>query len=159
MVCSLDNYHIEVLGAQLERLPYLLVYSAYVKRFKRKMDVDAIMVGARSRPRNGTGIAELSPHVDDSCTSSTSLQRLLSTSQTNNASLRAVQCPIVAASKPVACRKPPLSPTTRPITMDAPQQGSLSWRLSSHPITLLCFLGFRLCKHSTSLFPCPPSNH
>ena len=30
--------------------------------------------------------------------------------------------------------------------MDAPQQGSLSWRLSSHPITLLCFLGFRLCK-------------
>lgn len=22
--------------------------------------------------------------------------------------------------------------------------GSLSWRLSSHPITLLCFLGFRI---------------
>jgi hypothetical protein len=34
--------------------------------------------------------------------------------------------------------------------MDPPPQGSLSWRLSSHPITLLCFLGFRLCK------PCLP---
>lgn len=32
-------------------------------------------------------------------------------------------------------------------TMDAAQQpaGSLSWRLSSHPITLLTFLGFRIC--------------
>lgn len=39
--------------------------------------------------------------------------------------------------------------------MDAPQQGSLSWRLSSHPITLLCFLGFRLCKLSLPS-PCPP---
>lgn len=32
--------------------------------------------------------------------------------------------------------------------MDAaaqPQQGALSWRLSSHPITLLTFLGFRIC--------------
>jgi hypothetical protein len=26
------------------------------------------------------------------------------------------------------------------------QGGSLSWRLSSHPITLLFFLGFRICK-------------
>lgn len=25
-----------------------------------------------------------------------------------------------------------------------PQAGSLSWRLSSHPITLLTFLGFRI---------------
>jgi len=25
-----------------------------------------------------------------------------------------------------------------------PQQGDLNWRLSSHPITLLCFLGFRI---------------
>jgi len=25
-----------------------------------------------------------------------------------------------------------------------PQEGQLSWRLSSHPITLLCFLGFRI---------------
>lgn len=25
-----------------------------------------------------------------------------------------------------------------------PQQGDLNWRLSSHPITLLCFLGFRV---------------
>lgn len=24
-----------------------------------------------------------------------------------------------------------------------PQQGDLNWRLSAHPITLLCFLGFR----------------
>jgi hypothetical protein len=34
-------------------------------------------------------------------------------------------------------------------TMDANQNapaGSLSWRLSSHPITLLCFLTFRICK-------------
>ncbi|KAH0283418.1 DUF846-domain-containing protein [Aureobasidium namibiae CBS 147.97] len=36
--------------------------------------------------------------------------------------------------------------------MDAPQQGSLSWRLSSHPITLLCFLGFRLSSLLTYLF-------
>ena len=41
--------------------------------------------------------------------------------------------------------------------MDAPQQGSLSWRLSSHPITLLCFLGFRLCKPSSSLPLSPPT--
>ena len=26
-----------------------------------------------------------------------------------------------------------------------PQAGSLSWRLSSHPMTLLCFLAFRTC--------------
>lgn len=26
-----------------------------------------------------------------------------------------------------------------------PQAGSLSWRLSSHPMTLLCFLSFRIC--------------
>ncbi|MCJ1291367.1 Golgi apparatus membrane protein tvp23 [Xylographa carneopallida] len=26
-----------------------------------------------------------------------------------------------------------------------PRQGDLSWRLSSHPVTLLCFLGFRIC--------------
>ena len=25
-----------------------------------------------------------------------------------------------------------------------PQQGDLNWRLSSHPITLLCFLAFRV---------------
>lgn len=30
--------------------------------------------------------------------------------------------------------------------MDNPEPGSLSWRLSSHPITLLFFLGFRICK-------------
>jgi len=28
--------------------------------------------------------------------------------------------------------------------MPEAQQGDLSWRLSSHPITLLCFLGFRI---------------
>jgi len=27
-----------------------------------------------------------------------------------------------------------------------PRQGDLSWRLSSHPITLLFFLGFRICE-------------
>ncbi|THX36596.1 hypothetical protein D6D10_06539 [Aureobasidium pullulans] len=37
--------------------------------------------------------------------------------------------------------------------MDNPQQGSLSWRLSSHPITLLCFLGFRIGKHPHSNNP------
>lgn len=25
-----------------------------------------------------------------------------------------------------------------------PQQGDLNWRLSAHPITLMCFLGFRI---------------
>lgn len=34
-----------------------------------------------------------------------------------------------------------------PPIMDQPTRpGDLSWRLSSHPITLLCFLGFRTCK-------------
>jgi len=33
-----------------------------------------------------------------------------------------------------------------------PQQGSLSWRLSSHPITLLTFLGFRLSSLLIYLF-------
>lgn len=31
------------------------------------------------------------------------------------------------------------------------QPGALSWRLSSHPITLLFFLGFRMC-----MFPLSP---
>lgn len=34
--------------------------------------------------------------------------------------------------------------------MESAQQnpaGTLHWRLSSHPITLLCFLGFRLGTH------------
>ncbi|KUJ24032.1 golgi apparatus membrane protein-like protein tvp23 [Mollisia scopiformis] len=31
-------------------------------------------------------------------------------------------------------------------------QGSLSWRLSSHPITLLCFLGFRISSLLVYLF-------
>ncbi|KZF26064.1 DUF846-domain-containing protein [Xylona heveae TC161] len=30
--------------------------------------------------------------------------------------------------------------------MDNPAPGTLSWRLSSHPITLLCFLGFRIAS-------------
>ncbi|GAM86001.1 hypothetical protein ANO11243_040110 [Dothideomycetidae sp. 11243] len=35
--------------------------------------------------------------------------------------------------------------------MDNPEPGSLSWRLSSHPITLLCFLGFRIANILTYL--------
>ncbi|KAF2221922.1 hypothetical protein BDZ85DRAFT_274808 [Elsinoe ampelina] len=35
--------------------------------------------------------------------------------------------------------------------MDNPDPGSLSWRLSSHPITLLCFLGFRISNILTYL--------
>lgn len=42
--------------------------------------------------------------------------------------------------------------------MEAAQQqplpGSLSWRLSSHPITLLTFLAFRICKLCSALFRC-----
>ncbi|KAF2452704.1 golgi apparatus membrane protein-like protein tvp23 [Lineolata rhizophorae] len=30
--------------------------------------------------------------------------------------------------------------------MDNPRPGMLTWRLSSHPITLLCFLGFRIAS-------------
>ena len=33
--------------------------------------------------------------------------------------------------------------------------GSLSWRLSSHPITLLCFLGFRICELLCSMVARP----
>ncbi|KAB8079200.1 putative clathrin-coated vesicle protein [Aspergillus leporis] len=33
-----------------------------------------------------------------------------------------------------------------------PQQGDLNWRLSSHPITLLCFLGFRISALLMYLF-------
>ncbi|KAK4690644.1 hypothetical protein P7C71_g6192, partial [Lecanoromycetidae sp. Uapishka_2] len=36
-----------------------------------------------------------------------------------------------------------------------PRQGDLSWRLSSHPITLLFFLGFRICAFSIP--PIPPT--
>ncbi|KAH8602599.1 golgi apparatus membrane protein-like protein tvp23 [Bisporella sp. PMI_857] len=32
------------------------------------------------------------------------------------------------------------------------QQGALSWRLSSHPITLLCYLGFRISSLLVYLF-------
>jgi hypothetical protein len=38
-------------------------------------------------------------------------------------------------------------------TQAPPQHGDLSWRLSSHPITLLTFLGFRICKVFTSSPP------
>lgn len=38
-----------------------------------------------------------------------------------------------------------------------PRPGDLSWRLSSHPITLLFFLGFRVCTSSPSpSLPSPP---
>ncbi|KAE8144723.1 golgi apparatus membrane protein tvp23 [Aspergillus avenaceus] len=33
-----------------------------------------------------------------------------------------------------------------------PQQGDLNWRLSAHPITLLCFLGFRISALLMYLF-------
>lgn len=49
-------------------------------------------------------------------------------------------------------------------TMDATQQqaqqqppGSLSWRLSSHPITLLTFLGFRICASPADSLDLPVS--
>lgn len=35
----------------------------------------------------------------------------------------------------------------------SPAPGSLSWKLSSHPITLLTFLFFRICTHSLPRFP------
>lgn len=38
------------------------------------------------------------------------------------------------------------SPNTAMDSQQAPAPGSLSWRLSSHPITLLTFLAFRSCK-------------
>ena len=34
-----------------------------------------------------------------------------------------------------------------------PAPGSLSWKLSSHPITLLTFLFFRICTSSLSTSP------
>ncbi|KAF2154626.1 DUF846-domain-containing protein [Myriangium duriaei CBS 260.36] len=36
--------------------------------------------------------------------------------------------------------------------MDNPEPGSLSWRLSTHPITLLCFLGFRIASVLVYIF-------
>ncbi|KAF1812142.1 golgi apparatus membrane protein-like protein tvp23 [Eremomyces bilateralis CBS 781.70] len=36
--------------------------------------------------------------------------------------------------------------------MENQQAGSLTWRLSSHPITLLCFLGFRISSLFVYLF-------
>lgn len=44
-----------------------------------------------------------------------------------------------------------LSPQVAMDSQAAPAPGSLSWRLSSHPITLLTFLSFRVCK--SWLFP------
>jgi hypothetical protein len=38
------SYRKEVLDARLERLPFLLVYSVYVKRSEMKLDIEAIMV-------------------------------------------------------------------------------------------------------------------
>lgn len=55
-------------------------------------------------------------------------------------------------------------PTTHPTAMEnaqqAPAAGSLSWKLSSHPITLLTFLFFRICKplYLPSQPPNPPTN-
>jgi hypothetical protein len=35
-----------------------------------------------------------------------------------------------------------------------PDSGELSWRLSSHPITLLCFLAFRICMFQLYFYGC-----
>lgn len=45
------------------------------------------------------------------------------------------------------------TPDAPPPKMDQaqPAPGSLSWRLSSHPITLLTFLGFRVCECPSAL--------
>jgi hypothetical protein len=40
-----------------------------------------------------------------------------------------------------------------------PAPGSLSWRLSSHPITLLTFLCFRICTPAPPIQPQLPSTH
>lgn len=41
-----------------------------------------------------------------------------------------------------------------------PRPGDLSWRLSSHPITLLCFLTFRLCMYTPKReLPPPTQSH
>jgi len=36
--------------------------------------------------------------------------------------------------------------------MEQPRPGELSWRLSSHPLTLICFLGFRISSLLVYLF-------
>jgi hypothetical protein len=38
------------------------------------------------------------------------------------------------------------TPLSHKMDQTQPAPGSLSWRLSSHPITLLTFLGFRICE-------------
>lgn len=45
--------------------------------------------------------------------------------------------------------------------MEEPAAGSLSWRLSSHPMTLLCFLGFRIGRHAefTTVIISPDTDH
>lgn len=37
--------------------------------------------------------------------------------------------------------------------MDNPTPGTLNWRLSAHPITLITFLGFRICVYTIKLNP------
>lgn len=37
-----------------------------------------------------------------------------------------------------------LSPSSHIMDPPQPQQGDLNWRLSAHPITLICFLAFRI---------------
>jgi hypothetical protein len=44
--------------------------------------------------------------------------------------------------------------------METTDSGALNWRLSAHPITLLCYLGFRIgnhvhCNHPSTLNPQP----
>ena len=49
---------------------------------------------------------------------------------------------------------PPRQPFNMETAQQTPTPGSLSWRLSSHPITLLTFLFFRICTCPAL----PPSN-
>lgn len=99
------------------------------------------MVGARHDRGTGIGIRS-SPHSSSTRSESNSL---LDTSHKPSVPLGSGRAVRIAAALSL-CRKPSLAPNTPHIAMDNPQQGSLSWRLSSHPITLLCFLGFRIGK-------------
>jgi hypothetical protein len=45
------------------------------------------------------------------------------------------------------------------LKMDANESGALNWRLSAHPITLLCYLGFRIgIAHDQHFSLCIPAN-
>jgi hypothetical protein len=134
-------------------LPYLALIS-YTDFLYRKLQ---LMLNARSTATLGHANVKGSPKYIDFLGSK--INRPIPSTKTSTwpSSFHdpSVQVDIIIFKSLPAWLLPSSSSSTLPLTLwrmpdsQEQQDGQLSWRLSSHPITLLCFLGFRICTSST----------